>query len=155
MEYHIEVKNVAPIRVLTTKKEVHYSNLTNSITDIVKLAGKMKNGNHITLVYQPEQKLEAMTRPCCPVSTAFSPIDETEYQFEVLPRMSVVSAIHRGEYENFDETMEILSNYIKEHNLKSSLPVRVIHHRGGQIYKLFKPKSKDYVAEVQIPIVES
>ncbi len=150
----IELKNVSPVRILTTKEEVPYSSLPSEISDIVKLAGDKKVDNHITLVYQPERKLEAMTRPCCPVSTAFSPIDEEKYHFKVLPRVDVVSAVHTGEYENFDETMEELAKYIQEHNLKTTLPIRVIHHRGGQVYKLFKPKSKSYVAEVQIPLVE-
>ncbi len=153
MDYVIEIKKIAPVRVLTTKEQVSYENLSKEVSAILKVAGLYKTDNHITLVYQPELKLQAMTKPCCPVSTSFSPVEE-KYMFDSLERVEAVSAIHRGEYENFDETMEKLAEYIKKHNLKTSTPIRVIHHRGGQVYKLFKPKSKSYVAEVQIPIVQ-
>lgn len=155
MDYVIEVKKVAPVRILTTREEIHYSNLAKEVSSLVSVAGRNKSDNHITLVYQPEQKLDSKTKPCCPVKVVFSPIDEEKYMFDVLPRMEMVSGIHIGEYENFDETMEKMAEYIKENNLKTGLPIRVIHHRGGQVYKLFKTKEKNYLAEVQIPIVES
>lgn len=154
MDYIIEVKQVAPIRILTTKEEIHYSNLAKEVSALVNVASRHKSDNHITLVYQPEEKMQSMTKPCCPVKNIFSPINEKKYEFDVLPRSEVVSAIHTGEYENFDETMEKIAEYIEKNNLKTTLPVRVIHHRGGQVYKLFKPKEKSYVAEVQIPIAE-
>ncbi len=154
MDYVIEIKQLPPTRVLTTNEQIPYANLQREVSTLLKFVDKRKTDNHITQVYQPELKFEAMTRPCCPVAVAFTPIDKTKYHFEVLPRCKVVSAIHKGEYDKFDEAMELLAKYMEEHNLKASTPIRVIHHKGGAVYKLFKTKEKDYVAEVQIPFEE-
>lgn len=157
MNKTISIKNVAPIKVLTTCGQINFINLEEEAHLLYDEAKEASYKSIINLVYNntlsSNIKSECIIRPCFPIRNAFFDIDKSRYIFDVLPRTSVVSIMHKGDYDDLDKVFLELTEYITANNLQTKLPLRVIHQE--KIKKsFFKKYSKCYITEIQVPIEE-
>ncbi len=154
MDYAVERKSIQNLKVLTTREEILFSDLENTIEALSKVVMEERNGSIIILVYHPDLRNESTIRLCYPVKDINFAIDEQKYKFDTLEKTSVVSTIHFGEYDKLDGTAQFLTEYTIENNLSVTMSLRFLLLKGEQSYALAKRSPSDFITEIQIPVTE-
>lgn len=133
MNNSIVIKNIPPIKVLTTCEEIPFSDLEKEARLLFKVSEPVRCGSLTNLIHKAnltaEFKEEAQVFPCVPIRNPHITIDENKYKFMVLNRATVISITHKNDYDKLDKPFNELMVYMAENNLKIQLPLRVIHHK--------------------------
>lgn len=154
MEYKIEVKDISPIRVIRTKRECLYTELRKTAKGLFTEEEKNIRDSLIALVHQPELHEKSLTTPCYPIENGTYSIDESRYEYDVLPRMKAISTLHYGEYDKLEKAFDALLVYLEKEKKQPVLPIRIIFRKSVKLKGLFKPKPVDFVTEIQVPFVD-
>lgn len=163
MEYYIEVKNVAPLIVLTHQEPCTVENLEEKAYALYDVAKKNEKDSLFCLADQPTFTEDTEIRVCCPINSVDLAIDQNTYKMEVLPRCLVISAIHEGKYNDLKDIYKGMHQYVEKNNLTIAKPYRVIFHREKRewvrpeffVKSAIDPKPyNEYITEIQIQVLD-
>lgn len=150
MGYKIKRKNLPPTLTLCLSYEYDYKTLGESTEVMRSIAANNSNGQLICLLKELEFEVSrAKFQVCFPVEEA-DLMQFDQENFHVLPRVDVVSTIHKGEYKDLKGAFEKIYEYINDKGLTAQLPVRVLHRRGQGLFL----KTGQYLTEIQVPVEE-
>ncbi len=155
---HIQKKSVKEIRVISKRELGTYQETTAKLYDeLIEQLNRPENrdtvkitGPLIALFYDDEYKEEdADIEIALPISGDIS-VYETRIVVKTLPKVDVISTIHKGPNYNSDKAYIQIMEYAKEHNLKLLIPIREIYFT-----YLENIPEEELLTEIQFPFIES
>lgn len=152
MNYSIEEKKVAPVRVLTTCEKIPFADLIPAVAQLYQAALEESNGSIIILIYQPELAENSMIRPCLPVKTTNAPVDFRKFKYDSLDKADMITTVHLGSYDNLTSTAQFLTEYTVTKQLDVITPIRFVLLQGQKQYSFVQQNPDDYITEIQVPI---
>lgn len=157
MEYNIEVKNVAPLMVLTHHGKCSGADIKRIAYELHATANLNEKESLFCLTEVPYLDDSVKVKVCCPIRSVDVKFDKNVHTIEVLPRSLMLSTIHLGEYNDLKDVFKGMNEYIEKNNLHTALPYRMIYHREKRENvrpDVHRKPENEYVTEIQIPLLD-
>lgn len=147
MNYQIEIKEYAPIKVVSIRYQGAYSDIGKYIGTLYKVAKNHAKGAPFNCYYDEGAKDIADVEVCVPVT---GDINSSEVTVKTLPSIKAISTTHIGTYDTLHFAYTALTAYAKENDLELEAPSREIYVKGPGM--IFKGNPEKYITEIAIPI---
>lgn len=163
MSYEIEIKSLAPQKIVTYTEEKQMHQLQSAAIKLYKEIDCQNSGSFTCLSQEFQLSLKSKMQVCWPVTNAYLNINPDTTKYVVLPRCQVVSASFFGDYSQTSKVLGALMSYAEKEGIELEPPLRILYHSADPLpkddsflnlmKKLIKPTQIH--TELQIPIVGS
>jgi DNA-binding transcriptional MerR regulator/DNA gyrase inhibitor GyrI len=144
-EYDIEIKTTPPVIVGGIRMKGRYTDCPKVYKKLGRLVGRHIRGKAMMLCYDDEfREDDADFEPCMPLKRL---VEKEGVKVRELKGGRCVTLIHAGPYEELTRSYGRIFEYIKEHNLKYSIPSREVYLKGPGM--IFKGNPEKYLTEIQ------
>jgi effector-binding domain-containing protein len=147
MNYKIEIKDIAPVKVVSIRFKGKYTDVGKHIGKLYKTVKGKASDVPFNCYYDNEYKEEADMELCLPVSKLVS---DSQIISKELPGIKAITTIHTGPYENLNKAYKAILDYAQQHNLNIITPSRERYIKGPGF--IFKGNPNNYVTEIIMPI---
>ena len=149
MNYEIEIKSIAPIRVAYLKYKGPITKANKRFPDIYKsIKGKANGAPFINyLSMNPQTKIGELEL-CVP--TEQTPIGNGVQTKEMPHIKQALCVPHRGPYQTLFKAYEAIDQYALANKHEQVFPFREIFIKGPGL--IFKGNPNKYITEIQFPI---
>lgn len=150
MTYHIEIKEIEPIRVAYMKYKGFAQDANQHFPAVFKAIRGKADGAPLFhyLSIHPDTK-DCELELCVP--TGATPQGKG-IEVKELPRIKALCVTHTGPYNTLPQAYLALETYAKEHDIIITLPYRERYIKGPGL--LIKGNPKNYITEIQMCIAE-
>lgn len=149
----IKLKDVAPTKVVSLKKQTNYTELRDTAMDLFESHKDYVCGSLTCLSEHSSFQQDISLKICWPVRPVF--LEETpDTEVFVLPRVKVTSVTYEGYYNELESAFDSLFAHIRENQWKPLSPSRIIYHKKEEVTGsfIFKKREYKYETEIQIPV---
>ncbi|KHO38553.1 transcriptional regulator [Clostridium tetani] len=150
MNYHVEVKDIEPIRIAFMRYKGNVTEANKVFPNVFKAIRGKSNGAPFFCYHVMDQQ------------TKFAELDLCVPTFEIpngngigikeMPRVKALCVTHIGSYETLSHAYSAIENYAKEHSLSLQPLFREVYIKGPGI--LLKGNPEKYITEVIFPLKE-
>ncbi len=150
MEYKIEIREIAPLRVAYMKYQGDAAKANRVFPKVFQSIRGRTNGAPF-FSYQlvhPETK-QGVLELCVPTDEL--PCTQG-IEVKMMPRIKAVCVTHIGSYATLSLAYTAIDQYAAEHSLRITAPFREVFIKGPGM--LFKGNPEKYITEIQFPILE-
>ncbi len=150
MNYKIEVKEIAPVIVASTRFKGNYTDVGVYFGKIFKAVKGNGAGSPFSCYHDPEFKEDADIEVCVPTTQM---IKDDSISAKKLPAIKAICTTHIGGYDKLNLAYKALFDYASEHHFNCLTPSREVYIKGPGM--IFKGNENKYVTEVMIPFEEA
>lgn len=151
----ISVKEIGEETVLSKREKGTYSEtITKLINELMMELHSSQNREHVKIsgpirmiTHDEEYKEKDADIEIAVPITGNPVLKDLSMKVINVPRMKVVSAVHRGPYGKVGPTYESVFRYASENNLKITGPVRELYLNDPQ-----EVREEEILTEVQLPV---
>jgi DNA-binding transcriptional MerR regulator/effector-binding domain-containing protein len=147
--FEIQEKTLEPMLVAGVRMKGRYCDCGQGFALLGRRLGRHIAGKPLCLYYDGEYREDdADFEPCMPIRREVSVDGASVRQ---LPGGRCVSLVHRGPYEEVGRSYARALRYAKDHGYEVELPTREVYLKGPGM--IFRGNPKNYLTEIQLPIV--
>ena len=149
-EFQCEEKSLPPLKIAAVRMHARYDQCGQGFSQIGKAFWNQIAGPALLLIYDMEYQEIANYETCMPVKGGKS---SGNIEVRELPAARCVSLLHKGPYDQLGRSYEKALAYVKEKGLSIASPCREVYLKGPGMF--LKGNPKNYLTEIQLPIVQS
>lgn len=148
MDYQIELKEIAPITVISVRFRGKYSDIGSYFGVLYKQAKGRAAEAPFNCYYDDEYREEADIELCVPLKGRVPGGNGTIVK--EMPRIKALCVTHTGGYDTLNLAYKAVLDYAEAKGFTCELPSREIYYKGPGM--IFKGNPAKYVTEIVIPV---